>query len=192
MKDTVRTFIAVETSDAIRQRTAELVGILKATAAKVSWVQPHNMHLTLKFLDEVPLGSIPEVSAAVAQAAADVEPFELEIRGAGAFPGANRPRTLWLATGEGSEPLGELHAALESALKPLGFPKEHRRFAAHLTLGRVRGPSPTLGELSALLQQHADFTAGQFPVDEVVVFSSELTPQGPIYAALSRAPLRRT
>ena len=80
MKNTVRTFIAVETNDAVRQRAAELIGIFAATGAKVSWVQPHNLHLTLKFLDEVPLDSIPEVSAAVQKAAATLEPFALEIR----------------------------------------------------------------------------------------------------------------
>ena len=190
MKDTVRTFVAVETSPAVRQRVAELIGIFAATGAKVSWVQQHNLHLTLKFLDEVPLNSIPQVSAAVQMAATAFEPFELEIRGAGAFPCAGRPRTLWLGTGQGSEPLGKLHAALESALKPLGFPNEHRRFAAHLTIGRVRGPGSGLVELGSLIQQHAEFTAGQFPVDELVVFSSQLTPQGPIYDALSRAALR--
>ena len=59
MKDTVRAFVAVETSDAVRQRAAELIAIFAATGAKVSWVQRHNLHLTLKFLDEVPLTSIP-------------------------------------------------------------------------------------------------------------------------------------
>jgi 2'-5' RNA ligase len=189
MKNTVRTFVAVETSDAVRQRAAELIATLAATGAKVSWVQPHNLHLTLKFLDEVPLNSIPEVSAAVREAAATCAPFDLEIRTAGAFPSASRPRTLWLGTGQSSEPLGKLHAALESSLKLLGFPKEHRRFAAHLTIGRVRGPSPQLGELGRLIKQHADFTAGEFHLAELVVFSSQLTPQGPIYEALSRAAL---
>ena len=189
MKNTVRTFVAVETSDAVRQRAAELIKIYAATGAKVSWVQPHNLHLTLKFLDEVPLNSLPEVIAAVQSAAAGCEPFELEICRAGAFPSPGRPRTLWLSTGQGSEALGKLHAALESELKTIGFPKEHRRFAAHLTIGRVRGPGPEMGELGPLIQQHSGFTAGQFPVDELVVFSSQLTPQGPIYEALSRATL---
>jgi 2'-5' RNA ligase len=168
-----------------------LIKLLAATGAKVSWVQRHNLHLTLKFLDEVPLESLPQVIAAVQKAAAALEPFELEIRQAGAFPSASRPRTLWLGTGQGSEPLGKLHAALESELKPLGFPKEHRRFAAHLTLGRVRGPGPELHELAPLIQENAEFSAGQFPVAELVVFSSQLTPQGPIYEALSRAALSR-
>jgi 2'-5' RNA ligase len=191
MKNTVRTFIAVETSAAVRQRAAELIAVFAATEAKVSWVQPQNMHLTLKFLDEVPLNAVPQVSAAVRAAAAAAAPFELEIRTAGAFPNAGRPRTLWLGTGQGSGPLAALHAALESALRPLGFPKEHRRFAAHLTIGRVRGPGPGLAELGPLIAEHADFSAGRFPVAELVLFSSQLTPQGPVYDALSRAALRQ-
>ena len=190
MKNSLRTFIAVETSDAVRQRAAELIRVFAATGAKVSWVKPQNLHLTLKFLDEVPLNSIPQISAAVQEAAAACEPFELEIGAAGAFPSAGRPRTLWLGTRGGSEPLSDLHAALERVLKPLGFPKEHRRFAAHLTIGRVRGPGPGLVELAPLIKQYAEFTAGRFPVAELVVFSSELSPQGPTYEALSRAMLR--
>jgi 2'-5' RNA ligase len=189
MKDTVRTFIAVETSAAVRQRAAELVVLLSATGVKVSWVKPHNMHLTIKFLDEVRWNAIADVTAAVQRVAQTVEPFELEIGGAGAFPSAGRPRTLWLGTVAGSEPLAALAAALETALKPLGFPKEHRRFAAHLTLGRVRDGGPSARGLGEAIKQHARFSAGQFTVRELVVFSSELTPQGPIYEVLGRGPL---
>jgi len=173
----------------VQQRAAELIGIFAATGAKISWVKPKNLHLTLKFLDEVPLSSIPQVSSAVQEAAAACEPFELELCTAGAFPNAGRPRTLWLGTGQGSESLANLHSALESALKSIGFPKEHRRFAAHLTIGRVRGPGPGLSELGPLIKQNAGFSAGRFAVTELVVFSSHLTPQGPIYEALSRAVL---
>jgi 2'-5' RNA ligase len=189
MKNTARTFVAVETSSAVRQRAAELIELYAASGAKVSWVKPHNLHLTLKFLDEVPLNSVPEICAAVQRAAAECEPFQLEICTAGAFPSPGRPQTLWLGTGDGSEPLGKLHAALERELKPLGFPKEQRRFAAHLTIGRVRRSEAGAAELGALIKQHAAFSAGRFLVAELVIFSSELTPQGPIYDALSRAAL---
>jgi 2'-5' RNA ligase len=189
MKDTVRTFVAIETSGAVSQKAAELIEKLAATGAKVSWVKPHNLHLTLKFLDEVRWNEIADVTRAVDQAAKSVEPFELEIRGAGAFPSLGKPKTLWLGTADGSEPLAALHAALEKALKPLGYPKEHHRFAAHLTLGRVRDAGPGTRELGPILQQHAEFTAGRFSVEELVIFSSELTPEGPIYEAIGRAEL---
>ncbi len=190
MKDTVRSFVAVETSPAVRQRAADLIEVLAASGAKASWVKPQSLHLTLKFLDEVRWNEIAEVTAAVQQAAQAAEPFELEICGAGAFPSPGRPRTIWLGTAGGSESLAALHAALEKTLKPLGFPKEHRRFAAHLTLGRVRDAPAAAGRLGPLIKQHADYSAGQFTVHELVVFSSELTPQGPIYDILGRGPLK--
>jgi 2'-5' RNA ligase len=189
MMNSVRTFVAVETGAAVRQRAAELVAALAATGARVSWVKPENMHLTLKFLDEVPLHAIPQVSAAVQAAAAEFEPFDLEICSAGAFPSAARPRTLWLGTGQGSDALERLNAGLERGLKALGFPKEHRRFAGHLTLGRVRESTSGLVELGSLIRQHAAFVAGTFPVRELVVFSSRLTPQGAIYEPLGRGRL---
>jgi 2'-5' RNA ligase len=189
MKSTLRTFIAVELDEAVRARAGELIGALRASPADVKWVDTHNLHLTLKFLDEVPLTEIPAVCAAVAAAAAKVEPFEMEVRGAGAFPNAGRPRTIWLGAREGVEPMAALHKHLEDALAKLGFRKEHRRFQTHLTIGRVRHSGPALAQLGDLLWQYADFDAGRISVDELVVFSSELDRTGPIYEALGRAPL---
>jgi 2'-5' RNA ligase len=78
---------------------------------------------------------------------------------------------------------------MENALGRIGFRKEPRRFAAHLTIGRVRGEGPAVVELGRLLKNHADFNAGPFRVKQLVMFSSELTPNGPIYDALGRARL---
>ena len=189
MKDTLRTFVAVETSDPVHRRAVELIRAVDVAEADVKWVQPQNMHLTLKFLDEVPLVEIPRVSEMVAQAAAGSEPFELEIRGAGAFPSAGRPRTVWLGAVDGAEPLRTLQKMLEKSLAKLGFRKEPRRFEPHLTIGRVRGGGPGVVELGRRLKEHADFAAGRFMVTELVVFSSQLTPSGPIYEALSRTRL---
>ena len=93
MKDTVRL--------SLRSRPAERPAkgggtdwILAATGAKVSWAKPHNLHLTLKFLDEIRWNDIADVTRAVEQAAESAERFELKIRGAGAFPNPGRPRTL--------------------------------------------------------------------------------------------------
>ena len=189
MKQTVRTFIAVELSDRVRQQAVALVESLAAAGADVKWVNAENLHLTIKFLDEVALKEIPRVCEAVAWAAAGAAPFELEIRGAGAFPTAARPKTVWLGVGGGEEQMAALFAALEISLAKLGFRKEPRRFVPHLTLGRVRSGGPGVAALGALLQQRADFRAGATRVERLVVFSSELTSQGPIYAPLAHAPL---
>ena len=121
--------------------------------------------------------------------AAEVHGFELELRGAGAFPSAARPRTVWLGAGEGAQEMTALHGQVEAQLAKLGFRKEHRRFQTHLTIGRVRGGGPGVAELAARLQQNADFAAGRMAVDKLTVFASTLTPAGPIYDVLGTARL---
>ncbi|MGA2066449.1 MAG: RNA 2',3'-cyclic phosphodiesterase [Thermoguttaceae bacterium] len=195
MASSIRTFVAVETGEAVRRRAAELMDALRAgplgtAPADVKWVERQNLHITLKFLGDVAEPDLPGVCEAVRQAAAGLPPFDLEIRAAGAFPHPGRPRTLWLGAGDGGEAMAALAAAIEKALHKLGYPKEGRRFETHLTIGRVRGGSaPALAELGRLLRQHAAFDAGRFHVAEVVTFASHLGPKGPTYDALSRAPL---
>jgi len=191
MKTTIRTFIAVEIDSAVRRRAQDVIEALRTAQADVKWVDPQNLHLTLKFLGDVPAESISDVSQAVAEAAAGQPPFELEILGVGAFPNAHRPRTVWLGSGDSEAGLAALHEEIDSALDELGYPREHRAFQAHLTIGRVRSGRAT-AELARLLEQHAGFDAGRTAISEVVVFSSQLTPKGPIYEALSRAKLGRT
>jgi 2'-5' RNA ligase len=125
---------------------------------------------------------------AVAEAALEHEPFELTLCGAGAFPAADRPRTLWLGVGEGRDAIIALQSSIERALEPLGFRGEARRYTPHLTIGRPgRGEPPRA--LANELATMADLQAGTMLVDEVVVYSSELTREGPVYEPLGFAPL---
>ncbi|HYW78168.1 MAG TPA: RNA 2',3'-cyclic phosphodiesterase [Thermoguttaceae bacterium] len=189
MKRTVRTFAAVEINAAIRSTAEKLIESLRPAGADVKWVEPQNMHLTLKFLGEVPTNEIPHVCDSVARATAKIDPFEFEVRGAGAFPNATRPRTLWLGAGAGEEAMIALHGHVEKALMKLGYRKEHRRFHPHLTIGRVRQGGPGVQQLGELLKEQSDLEAGKTTVSHVVVFSSELDRSGPIYQALGRAKL---
>ncbi len=187
MKQTTRTFVAVEINDANRTCAEELIHSLSPAGADVKWVDPANMHLTLQFLGDVPTTEIAQVCGAVERGAAGVEPFELEICTAGAFPNAGRPRTLWIGAGKGDGQMVALHDEIADALAELGFAKEHRRYHPHLTIGRVRRGGPAVKELGTLLRAKADFPAGWLSVREVVVFSSELRRDGPVYHALGRA-----
>jgi len=189
MKNTIRTFVAVEIEHAIRTRTRQLVQTLSNSPAKVKWVEPENLHLTLKFLGEVSHGLIADVCRKVEKAAAQVEPFTLEVCGLGAFPNPARPRVIWLGSRTGAEQMVLLYDRIEAALAELGFPRENRRFQVHLTIGRPRSGGQTLNHLGTLLKQHADFHAGQMSVEHVTVFGSTLTPNGPIYDVLGQAPL---
>ena len=185
----IRTFIAVEISAAVRAKAEELIGLLRTTQADVKWVEPQNLHLTLQFLGDVPENQIADVCSAVARGAEEVAPFTLEIRGAGAFPNLGKPRTLWLGAQDGMDQMTDLHDRITLALADLGFQDEERRFQTHLTIGRVKS-TKNVSLLGPLLRQHAEFSAGVFPVDKAIVFSSRLERGGPIYEKLATARLR--
>jgi len=185
---TIRTFIAVAASHEVRQGALRLIETLRPAAGDVKWVEAENLHWTMQFLGDVDERDIPEVCEAIAKAAEEIEPFDVETRGAGAFPSADRPRTLWIGAGQGERNMSVLHAAIERRLKKRGYRGEERRFVPHITLGRARGkgrPHSLTTELAAM----ADYDAGTMLVDEVTVYASELGRDGPEYRVLSHAPL---
>jgi RNA 2',3'-cyclic 3'-phosphodiesterase len=183
-----RTFIAVELNSAVRTKADELVHILRAAEADVKWVETRNLHLTLQFLGEVPEEMIPAICIAVEKGAAQVQPFDLDVDGAGAFPNSNRPRTLWIGAIKGQHQMADLHDNVALELAELGFQDEERKFQTHLTIGRTRSGKNVLA-LGQLLKQHADFHAGPMRVEKATVFSSNLQHGGPIYEVLSTARL---
>jgi 2'-5' RNA ligase len=183
-----RTFIAVTASPQIRAAARKLADKLRPVAGDVKWVAPENLHWTLQFLGELDTLEIPSVCAAVSSAAAEIEAFDLEARGAGAFPAPDRPRTLWIGAGAGGQAMVALHAAIQKKLDRLGYRGEHRRFVPHLTLGRAGRHAPPrslIRELAAL----AEYEAGTMLVDEVSVYESRIGPEGPTYEPLAHANL---
>jgi 2'-5' RNA ligase len=183
-----RTFIAVSASPEIRQSARKLAELLRPAAGDVRWVAVENLHWTLQFLGEIETLEIPAVCMAVSSAVAEVESFELEAGGAGAFPAPDRPRTLWIGAGSGAQAMVALHGAIQKKLDLLGVRSEQRRYVPHLTIGRASGKAPPrslIRELAAL----AEFEAGTMLVDEVTVYSSRLGPDGPTYDVLAHASL---
>jgi RNA 2',3'-cyclic 3'-phosphodiesterase len=187
----IRTFIAVELPPRVKSRVGGLIDKLRVAGAEVNWVRPEQMHLTLKFLGDVPDTETPDICRVVREVANQFEPFEVICRGAGAFPIGREPRTLWVGVEDGAEELKRLQAALDEALKTkLGFAKEQRGFHPHLTIGRVKGEAPgSRGELARLLAEHAEFDADLAVIDELVTFASFLDRKGPTHDALDHAEL---
>jgi RNA 2',3'-cyclic 3'-phosphodiesterase len=172
----------------LQQRLAETAAPLRALARGVAWVSAFNYHLTLKFLGDVEEGRAAEIAGALAQAVARAEPFDLALRGLGAFPTPTRPRVIWAGVSEGARALAAVADAVEDRLGPLGFPREARDFSAHVTLGRVREPrrDPALTEA---LARAANVELGSTRVDHVVLMRSRLSPHGAQYTALATLPL---
>jgi len=190
MPQVVRTFVAVELPGQVHRKVNALVEALSHSGANVKWVETENLHLTLKFLGDIDLREVHHVCRAVEEATREVEPFELLLRGAGAFPDPTRPRTLWIGVDTGVEEMVALQTRIEDSLHKLNFPRENRRFTPHLTIGRVKTGEAGLAELEALIAKHANKEFGLVEVDEVTVFSSQLYRKGPLYDVLSHAKLK--
>ncbi len=187
-----RLFVALEPPDAVRRRLAAAAGAIRrgagAAASEIRWVAEDNLHLTLQFLGAVPEERVEAVERAVAEAAAAARPMSLEVKGAGGFPNARRPRVVWLGLAGDVAALSALVAELGRRLAPLGFPPEARAFSAHLTLGRARDPrgAPGLGGALAAASQDEGIA---WRASELVLFESHLSPRGPRYEAVRREPL---
>jgi 2'-5' RNA ligase len=185
----LRTFIAVDLGKAIRDRLVTLQERLAQSGASVKWVEVENLHVTLLFLGEVDECDLPAVCGAVADVGKEYTPFSLSVETVGAFPNLRRPRTLWVGVGAGTQEVCALHDALEPPLLDLGcYRREERRYTPHITIGRAKSERPS-DSLAAALAKHSGWQAGEVSVRDVLVLSSELTPQGPIYTVLSRASL---
>ncbi|MFH1865590.1 MAG: RNA 2',3'-cyclic phosphodiesterase [Candidatus Eisenbacteria bacterium] len=182
---TVRTFIALELSDGLKEGILGLIDELQERGVRAGWARRQTLHLTLKFLGDVEETELPEVVAAVARASAGMSPFSFDTRSLGAFPSPARPRVLWV----GIEPVDELMAlqqAVDGELTKLGFPREKRRFHPHITLGRIRDPrAESVQEvLEALVAPEEKVVA-----TEVRVMRSTLRPGGALHELVQAVPL---
>jgi 2'-5' RNA ligase len=186
----MRLFIAVDISEAVRDAVAAKQSQLKQTNADVAWVKPENFHLTLKFLGEVPDGELDDIKAALDLAAAPQAAFEMELRGMGCFPDYGVPRVVWVGVGDGRDALKGLARDVEEAMAALSCAREKRDFAAHLTIGRVRGPRGA-DRLRRQAEAEAGGGFGRCAVDEVRLYKSTLSPGGSIYEVLHAATLER-
>ena len=184
----MRTFLAVEASDEVRAQVGRLISELAQTSAHVKWVEPANLHLTLKFFGDICDEDVSRICSAVTDAVAPISAFDCPCQGIGAFPHLGRPRTIWAGMPGCQARMAELSDGIEQALAALGFPRERRAFHPHLTLGRVR-EGRRLGPLTALLRQHSGISLGIMDVSTVIFFSSQLLPTGPLYTALARFAL---
>ncbi|MBI4352857.1 MAG: RNA 2',3'-cyclic phosphodiesterase [Candidatus Omnitrophica bacterium] len=188
MSELVRSFIAVEVGKAERRELLGLISTLKEAGADVKWVRPENLHLTLKFLGDVEEERLGEVKGFLDRAAYGTKAFGIHLAGVGAFPGIHRPTVIWAGVDKGEELLAGLAGKVEEGAAGIGFQKEERPFAGHLTLGRVR-TRKNLSRLVSALERASFSSAVETKVDGVSLYKSTLTPEGSVYELIHRARL---
>ena len=189
----IRSFIAIELPGVVKSRLARLRNELERAEHRfVKWVAPEALHLTLKFLGNIPFNQVAEITKAMEVAAEEIPPFALEISGLGAFPNLKQPRVFWIGIGGETDKLAKLQRNIDSVLTPFGFAKEERPFTPHLTLSRIKQEaSPEVKRAFGELVMSTKFeTKYPVAVDAISLMRSQLTPQGAIYTRLAIVELQ--
>lgn len=187
----MRLFVAVDLDETLRRAAARVARTLRgrlerAESYGVSWVGPENLHLTLRFLGEVS----EDLAHRVEQQLADpfsIDPFEIELAGAGMFPPAGSARVIWLGITGGADDLRRLHDEVEARLQPFGFESEGRPYRVHLTIGRFRVPAPA--RVREIISAAGPGPIGRCAIRRVTLYRSQLSPKGAVYTPLVRTPL---
>lgn len=186
----MRCFLACELPAAVHREIAKWLKTLEGRVGGVRWVDPANVHLTVRFLgevDEATLEQVKQASSAVAQRA---ESLELHAAGSGVFPNLRRPRVVWVGLEGAVESFERFYLQLEAALAGLDIHQESRprQFRPHITLGRIRHPAKAKGiEKIILAGKNRHF--GEVPIRVLTLFQSELTSSGPKYTKLAEFEL---
>ena len=188
MSDSIRAFVALPLPEEVRDR----LGALRQAApdgAKVSWLKPDSIHLTLKFLGDVMPDRLERLKAALSALPWDRGAFGFTLAEVGAFPNLARPRVLWVGVEQGGDVVIELAAAVDAITRRLGFPREERRFTPHLTIGRVK--SPPGRDWGDRFVRAARFEPETVSADRIVLYQSRLLPSGAEHTPLLVIPLGR-
>ncbi len=187
----MRAFIGMALPQEVRESLGALQRELAKTGGDVKWVEPKNLHLTLKFLGEMSEEQCQTLEQILKTVAQHHAACSLSLGALGAFPTLNAPRVIWVDVVEGKQAVEELAQAIEQASRTVGLIGEARPFAAHITLGRVRSPRGHEALVNALR-----FISWQPPsawrADRISLYQSRLGSGGPTYTVLTDVPLRDT
>lgn len=188
-----RAFVAVLLDEAIRRSVATQIDRLRPLSKVVSWVPPHNLHLTLRFLGDQTEAQLAEVVPALEEAASGVPTFTLSLRGLGAFPGLEHPRTLWVGVSEGGPEVQRLQARVAESLERRGVPIEVRAWQAHVTIGRIsddkRWRREGMAELRSAVIRGSATALGTMHVNSIALMRSDLYTSGARYTGIASMPL---
>jgi len=179
----IRSFIAIEINQENRTKIVEVQKELLKADAGLKFVKPENIHITLHFLGNQDIETLNQVISHLDSIFKTYPPFEFQPQGLGAFPSKGNPRVIWIGIGRGADIIENIHTESKHLLQKIGIGLEKRKYHPHLTLARKK-PSKNRHLLIQLLNS---YTPPEFKLqkcEEIILFKSTLTPQGPIYEKL--------
>ena len=184
----LRSFLAVELPKPILKKVEEVQADLKSSPIDVKWVHSEQIHLTLKFFGNIEESKIEPIIKSVEGLSQTTSPFPLAVQGMGVFPHLKNPRVIWIGLIDTKEILIPFQKGLEEQFEKIGFQAENRSFHPHLTLGRMKSGRGK-EELASRIEKYREVELGEFQVEEVVLYKSDLRPTGSIYTALREIKL---
>lgn len=179
-----RTFIAFDIKPSEKVKEVYEIVRHKLRNERINWIDPDNLHITLKFLGNTEEELIPELIKNTASVITTYNPFTLNLQGLGVFRNIHDPHVIWMGC-RIEDSMAELKTELERALKNLGFESESRAFSPHLTLGRIKLIRQT-NQLKELLTQYKDLEFQKIIIRELIYYESRLTASGSVYTPLHR------
>ena len=189
----IRVFIAAPIPSPAKLVLSNVIeGLSGKIPTGVRWVNPDGIHLTIKFLGNIPPEGVARITQAMGRAAAEVSPFQVRLWGLGTFPNEKRPRVLWAGVEGDIDRLRELQEKSESALEALGYPIDRRPFNPHLTLGRVRDQvnEQTRRGIGSVLSSEELEASEPWSVELVELIQTHFGPEGATYTTLARVSLK--
>ena len=177
----MRLFVALEIPSAVRDNLGALLEEFRAFSPQTRWVRAENLHITLKFIGEVPEAKLAAIRGVLAGVRSD-QTVTLDVRELGFFPNEKHPRVFWAGI-EASPNPKTLAAEINKATEKAGIPPEKRPFSPHLTLARFEPPRLTK-QLRAAIQEHAARNFGSLRTGEFHLIESKLKPSGAEYTTL--------
>ena len=178
----MRVFVALEIPDEVREAIRSLIGQLEKNCRGARWAHVEGMHVTLKFIGEVPPERVGRIQAELAAVRSD-QPVELSFRDVGFFPNERHPRVFWAGI-TATPNLTELATEVERRMESLGIPREQRPFRPHLTLARFKSEEG-LEQLREALRNFKSLEFGSTRAQEFHLYQSQLKPRGAEYTRLA-------
>jgi 2'-5' RNA ligase len=182
MSESIRSFLAFDLeNDFVRGNLEKVQRLLVGTGADLKLVEIENIHITMRFLGNITSRMVEQIYEEMKKA--QFTPFEVQIRGLGAFPDTRYPRVVWAGITEGADILKSVFNQLEPRLRQLGFAPDTRGFSAHLTIARVRS-GRNKAQLATFLTENARLDFGTVKAQCLRLKRSDLSPRGPVYSTL--------
>ena len=177
----VRAFLAIDLDDDLKPKINKIIKEFKQIDTKIKYVELANLHLTLKFFGEIDTNGLDLLEQKIVDVVSEFEPFDIKIKGCGAFPNSSHIKVIWVGIDEDSI-IKQLHDELDKEFVKLGFDKD-RKFSTHLTIGRMKS-AKNKDKVKSVIEEFSDFEIGEMRVDKISLKKSTLKPSGPVYEDL--------